>query len=318
MSFDALLGNEQLRRNLASAVAQGRISHFYLISGPCGSGKHTLARLLAAAALCRGEDRPCMRCPSCRKVMQGLHPDFITVDDPDKKTVSVELVRRAREDVFVLPNEAERKVYLFPRAHDMLPPAQNALLKLLEEPPEYAVFLLLTENPDALLPTVRSRCTMLSMRPLSVDTALAALRARFPQQDDDALRAAIARGGGYLGQAERLLGESESEQTRAFASAFASGEHPALLRLLVPMEKWKRDALAQELSAWIALCAEALAVRSGLPSPSQSARTLASRGSDALLLAARVLQRSLDYTRANVSPAAVCGDLAFALRIERK
>lgn len=318
MSFDALLGNEQLRRNLASAVAQGRISHFYLISGPRGSGKHTLARLLAAAVLCRGEKKPCMRCPSCRKVMQGLHPDFITVDDTDKKTVSVELVRRAREDVYILPNESERKVYLFPRAHDMLAPAQNALLKLLEEPPEYAVFLLLTENPDALLPTVRSRCTMLSLSPLPEETALTALRARFPQQNDAALRAAITRGGGYLGQAEQLLGESESEQTRAFASAFASGEHLAILQLLVPMEKWKRDALAQELSAWIGICTEALAIRCGLNSPSQSARTLASRGSDALLQAARILNKALDYTRSNVSPAAICGDLAFALRIERK
>ncbi|HIQ77447.1 MAG TPA: hypothetical protein IAB79_08415, partial [Candidatus Faecousia excrementipullorum] len=135
MGFDSLLGNERLKENLENSLKKGHISHFYLISGPKGSGKHTLARLLAAAALCEGEDKPCLTCRSCRKVMAGVHPDFITVDDPEKKTVPVDLIRSAREDMFILPNEGKRKIYLFPRGQDMGIPGQNALLKVLEEPP---------------------------------------------------------------------------------------------------------------------------------------------------------------------------------------
>ena len=93
MAFDTLLGNDRLKQNLAESLAKGHISHFYLISGPEGSGKHTLAKLLAAAILCQEKRKPCLRCNPCRKVLENSHPDFITVDDPEKKTVTVDLIR---------------------------------------------------------------------------------------------------------------------------------------------------------------------------------------------------------------------------------
>jgi DNA polymerase-3 subunit delta' len=180
MGYESLLGNDRLKQNLAESLAKGHISHFYLISGPEGSGKHTLVRLLSAAILCKDSRKPCLRCSACRKVLSGNHPDFITVDDPDKKIVPVDLVRQARADIYVRPNEADRKIYLFPRGHNMELPSQNALLKVLEEPPEYGVFLLLTENAEKLLPTVRSRCMELPLLPLSEEILTAQLRSRFP------------------------------------------------------------------------------------------------------------------------------------------
>ena len=99
MNFRDLLGNDALKAGLSAACQADRFSHFYLISGPRGSGKHTLARILAAAMLCTGGgDRPCGQCPACRKVLSGNHPDFITVDDPEKKTIPVELIRQTREE----------------------------------------------------------------------------------------------------------------------------------------------------------------------------------------------------------------------------
>ena len=184
MGFDTLLGNEQLKQNLTAARDRDRFSHFYLICGPEGSGRHTLADLLAAAMLCTGADAPCGVCPSCRKVLSHSHPDYVTVDDPEKATVPVELIRQARADVFVRPNEGRRKIYLFPRAQDMGIPGQNALLKVLEEPPEYGAFLLLTDNPNKLLPTVRSRCVELKLRPLPPQTLGRRLRQEFPDADD--------------------------------------------------------------------------------------------------------------------------------------
>ena len=317
MGFDALLGNEQLKENLISSLQKGHISHFYLLSGPEGSGKHTLAKLLAAAILCREENRPCMHCIACKKVMDGNHPDFITVDDPEKKTVSVDLVRDARADMYIQPNESDYKIYLFPRAQDMGLPGQNALLKVLEEPPAYGVFLLLTDNPDKLLPTVRSRCTELDLRPLPEKLLRNQLSARFPEADPEDLEAAILRSGGFLGQAMSLLegGTVLEPQTEAFAEAYARKNNLELVRTLVPMEKMKRDPLFALLQQWMNLMEEALICRSGVRTVSPLSRKLASaRSSTELYAAAEALRKAADYLQSNVSPAAVCGYLSWALR----
>ena len=317
MAFDGLLGNDRLKENLAQSLAKNHISHFYLLSGPEGSGKHTLAQLLAAAILCRGNRKPCGICDSCRKIFSGSHPDFITVDDPEKKTVTVDLIRQARSDIYIQPNESEYKIYLFPRAQDMGLPGQNALLKVLEEPPKYGIFLLLTDNPDKLLPTVRSRCTELKLLPLPKDTLLKQLRQEFPQLQEEPLHAAYVRSGGFLGQAKQLLnsGESIPVQTQEFVSAFSASDTLGLTRLLVPMEKWKRDALAEILQQWLELIQSGLVSRSGLAAVSPLAQQLGqSRTAGELLDASHILKKALDYTQSNVSPAAVCGWLQWALR----
>ncbi len=317
MSFDSLLGNEQLKANLSRSLRGGHISHFYLISGPSGSGRHTLARLLAAAILCQNSSKPCLHCVPCRKVMDNAHPDFITVDDPEKKTVPVDLIRQARADIYIQPNESDYKIYLFPRAQDMGLPGQNALLKVLEEPPHYGVFILLTDNPERLLPTVRSRCTELSLRPLDEKTLRAALRQEFPTADDESVRAAIARSGGFLGQAKQLLAEGNSvpPQTADFAAAFAGKDALALTRTLVPMEKWKRDQLIPLLEQWLQLLESGLACRSGMPAVSNLARDMGTRRSPGDLMAAiTALKKAIEYAQSNVSPAAICGWLSWELR----
>ena len=317
MGFDMLLGNERLKENLNNSLGRGRISHFYLISGPEGSGKHTLARLMAAAILCRGQDRPCLHCGPCRKVLDGNHPDFITVDDPEKKTVPVDLIRDARADMYIQPNESDHKIYLFPRAQDMGLPGQNALLKVLEEPPAYGVFLLLTDNPDKLLPTVRSRCTELDLQPLEPRMLQRELSARFPDAEPQAAAAAAARSGGFLGQAIRLLEEGGSlpPQTTALMEALTGKNSLLLVQTLVPMEKWKRDALGEILDSWLQILEMALVCRSGMQVISPLARGLASaRSGPELYAAIAILRRAGEYCRSNVSPAAICGWLSWALR----
>ena len=317
MGFESLLGNERLKENLRRSLARDRVSHFYLICGPQGSGRHTLARLLAAALMCENGEKPCLQCEGCRKVMNGVHPDFITVDDPEKKTVPVDLIRKARADIYVQPNEGRHKIYLFPRAQDMGLPGQNALLKVLEEPPKYGVFMLLTDNPEKLLPTVRSRCTELSLLPLPEPVLRRQLEKNHPEADPGAITAAISRSGGYLGQADTLLkeGGSESQQTTDLIRAFTARDAMGLVNVLVPMEKWKRDQLIPTLERWIALLEEALTCRAGLQALSPLAKELSARRSSQDLMAAiRQLQKCVEYAQGNVSPAAICGYLQWALR----
>ena len=317
MGFGELLGNDRLKENLSSSLRRDRVSHFYLIAGPAGAGKHLLSQLLAAGLLCEGADKPCRACPACRKVFSGTHPDLITVDDPEKKTVPVDLIRQARSDIYIRPNEGKRKIYLFPRAQDMGIPGQNALLKILEEPPPYGVFLLLTDNPEKLLPTVRSRCTELKLLPLQENILQRRLEQDFPNADPDAIRAACHRSGGYLGQAKQLLegGDTAQPHIQGFADALSSKQPMALMQLLVPMEKWKRDALLPALNEWLELVQSALACRSGLPAVSPLARNLSlSRTPAELMDAVTCLKKAIEYTQSNVSPAAVCGYLEWALR----
>ncbi len=138
-----------------------RLSHAYILTG---SGAPALSKRIAAAAVCDASSgRPCGRCRHCRKAAAGIHPDIITISRlEDKAGILVDQARNLRADAYVVPNEADRKVYIIDPADKMNPQAQNALLKVLEEPPSAVIFLLVASNPNLLLETVRSRCVLLS------------------------------------------------------------------------------------------------------------------------------------------------------------
>ena len=314
MGFEELLGNERLRENLSRSIERGRISHFYLICGPKGAGKHTLARILSAAILCNGQTKPCGSCNACRKVMGDTHPDMITVTDPEHKNVAVKIVREIRDDVFIRPNEGSHKIYIFPQ--ELGVEGQNALLKVLEEPPAYGVFMILTDNPEKLLPTIRSRCTELVLNALPQNLLRDALRKRYPQAEPAQIDAAVARCGGYLGQAMELMEEgAQDPYTEQFVKSFANRDTIGLLQVLVPMEKWKRDQVIPTLERWVQKLNDALLYRSGISVVAADAQQLGlARSSQEMMEAVNNLKKAITYAQSNVSVAAICGWLSWALR----
>ncbi len=156
----------EIRQRFAAMALENRFPHAILLEGGNSRELLALAKQIALIALCGDEKKkPCAKCSHCKKAKAGSHPDCITVEESDKKrkSISVDLIRWLREDAVVQPNEAAKKVYLIPRADTMTREAQNALLKLLEEPPSYAVFLLLCGSAAAMLPTIRSRAQTYSL-----------------------------------------------------------------------------------------------------------------------------------------------------------
>lgn len=168
-TFEEILGNQQILKNLRSAISSGKLSHAYLITGGEGMGKKTLARTFAKAMQCSNKgERPCGKCTSCHVFDSNNHPDVIYVRPQKTKALSVDDIReQVNEQIGIKQYHYQYKIFLIENADTMTVQAQNALLKTLEEPPYYGIFLLAASNIDRFLPTILSRCVILKMRGLS-------------------------------------------------------------------------------------------------------------------------------------------------------
>jgi len=161
MNMTELRGNARIKETLS-----GELGHAYLISGAEADERRTLAGILARARMCQSErKRPCNTCVACEKARREIHPDILSIRREAGKDIPVSMIRQVVFDAATLPNEAAHKVYIVEEADALNQSAQNAFLKILEEPPSFVTFLLLAENPLYLLPTVRSRCVHLSLTP---------------------------------------------------------------------------------------------------------------------------------------------------------
>lgn len=152
--------NNAQKKRIKAQARGGTLSHAWLVPGGSAGSREELAAYIAAALICPNGDAPCGSCAHCVKLAKGIHPDLITIEKlPDKSGYVVDQVREIVRDAYIMPNEAPRKVYLIPNADEMNPNAQNAMLKIMEEPPARSAFILTTANSAAILDTVCSRCT---------------------------------------------------------------------------------------------------------------------------------------------------------------
>lgn len=200
LSFEDFRGQSALVPQLKSDFAGHSFVHAYLLSGPRGTGKKSVARLCAMAALCRGENKPCGACGPCRRILSDTHPDVHTVrPEKGRQTIGVHVLRDVIAEVSVKSFEGATKALIFPEAERMTPAAQNCLLKTLEEPPQDTVFFLITDQPGALLATIVSRCRVIRFHPLSIEEAEKRLAALGVPEHSARQRARMAEG--CVGQA---------------------------------------------------------------------------------------------------------------------
>lgn len=213
-TFQEIWGNQRLLQHLRIAVKNRKTSHAYLFVGGAGAGKRMIAMTFAKYLLCADpKAEPCGICDSCRVFDSGNHPDVIPVTT-EKKTLGVDEIRgQILETVDIKPYHYDKKIYIIHQAHTMTVQAQNALLKTLEEPPEYAVFLLLAENMDVFLPTVLSRTVTLKISPISEKELSQYLMQKAIVSQEEAVFFA-AYGQGRIGHALELIEDETFRQMR--------------------------------------------------------------------------------------------------------
>ena len=197
--FDEVAGQEHIITTLRHAVEENKIAHAYLFCGPRGTGKTTIAKLLAKAINCTGNPKPCDECENCKEIASGNHPDVIEIDAASNN--GVDEVRNLIDKVKYAPTQGKYKVYIIDEVHMMSTGAFNALLKTLEEPPAHVVFILATTEPHKILPTIISRCQRFDFMKLSLTKIVNRMKSVVEQEnyicDDEALEmiAKLADGG---------------------------------------------------------------------------------------------------------------------------
>ncbi len=224
MKFDGFYGNGPIKK-----ILNGHLFHAYLIEGPKGSGKHTLAHIITNALVCDGEEKPCGVCRQCYKVREKCHPDIIDIPSD----ITVEDLRELLAEIVLTPNDAAHKVYVIDGAENLHVRAQNLLLKTLEEPPEYAVFLLLCNTKEGVLETVRSRCQVLATSPLPEETMAEYFVKKYGEYNEKT-KNAVLLSAGYLGKALKIYendGDGEAEKSKELEAALLKKDIPGIFRV---------------------------------------------------------------------------------------
>ncbi len=222
MEFLNFKGNEKIKEQLSVLIQSKRLPQAIIIEGDEGMGKRTLARDIALNLFCRGEEPPCLKCPQCSKVLKGIHPDIIEYTAANRPAAfHVGKVREIRDDAFVKPNEADYKVYILGNAQSMNLNAQNALLKILEEPPSYAVFILTVTNKSAMLETVLSRSVVLTLSGVESSAGAEYISSQDEEISYDEAFKALEIWGGNIGKALESLKDGKLSKINELAGELA-------------------------------------------------------------------------------------------------
>lgn len=214
--FKDIIGHEQIIEHLQNAIAMDKVSHAYIINGPDKSGKMMLAEAFAMTVQCeQGGRDACLECHSCKQALGRNQPDIIYVSHEKPNTISVDDIRtQVNNDIVIKPYSSRHKIYIIDEAEKMNVQAQNALLKTIEEPPAYAIILLLTTNADDFLPTILSRCVSLNIKAVPDETIEKYLMSNWQIPDYQA-QICVAFAQGNVGKAIQLASSSDFNELKS-------------------------------------------------------------------------------------------------------
>jgi len=244
--FNSIVGQNHIVNTLKSAIEKNRLAHAYLFAGPRGVGKTSTARILAKSLNCKSGPTatPCQKCPSCLEIIQGRSLDVIEIDGASNR--GIDEIRALRENVKFSPTSGKFKVYIIDEVHQITPDGFNALLKTLEEPPEFVKFIFATTHPHKIMPTILSRCQRLDFRRISVVEIIAQLerivKAEKISVDKEVLFAIAKASDGSLRDAESILDQlvsfsKESISLKDVVSVLGLVEQDAFFALVDRMIK---------------------------------------------------------------------------------
>ena len=215
LTFSEIIGQNSIIEHLSNALRTGNVSHAYILCGDTGTGRKSIANAFAAALQCEdlqwedGLPKPCGKCLSCLQAESGNQPDIITVLHEKPASIGVDEIRRMRSDIQIRPYANPHKVYIIPDAEKMTVQAQNAILKTLEEPPAYAVLILIASGTETFLPTILSRCVLLRTKAVSEGEIEKFLKNSESGADSGNIHLAARFAGGSPGRALQLMRDEE-------------------------------------------------------------------------------------------------------------
>lgn len=241
-----LVGNDKIKLSVNNFIAERRIPHAILIEGELGTGKHTLAKFLTNAIVCGEANPPCGECNNCKKAISNSHPDITYIaPEEDKKNISVSQIRQARADAFIKPHEALRRVFVIDGADTLNEQSQNALLKVLEEPPKSVMFILITTSKASLLETIISRCVILTLNEPEFSVGFNYIKENSSFSDAE-IKNALEICKNNIGRAVNLLGGRENSKTEVKAKEFfeclLNGDQLGMLKAVAVFEKSRPEA----------------------------------------------------------------------------
>ncbi|CAH2031515.1 DNA polymerase III subunit delta' [Trichlorobacter ammonificans] len=318
MKFSTILGQERVIDALQRSVAAQRVAHAYLFDGPAGCGRRATALALIGRLFCTSplDDDACGSCPSCRKLAAGNHPDLHLLEPlPDKRDISIDQVRELQQVLSLRPFEASRKACLIDPAERMTAGAANALLKTLEEPPGHAVLILISQQSDLLLSTVRSRCQQVRFSPLDEGTLALLLERQGMTPEQAAGLAPLAQGS--LERARELDGEEDSRQRRELLQMLAAADLSRIATIFDAAEEQagNRDETTARFDLLISLLRDMVLLRSAGPGDILNRQLCEELAAEAIRFAParlmELLELALDTRRA------VQGNINAKLALER-